>query len=159
MNLPLRTLAQQPASGPQDLTRTSEAFDVGELVTWLNDAVLLAPSFLLIPSVSWSEVDDQSFEVAVEDRGRTVRARVFLDGRGAPSDFSTTDRYADLPGGLARTQWTTPVASWGAARGRPFPGPVSAVWHLPEGPMPYAEGRFDPASVEFDLPPAVRAPG
>lgn len=28
--------------------------DLGELVNWLNDAALLAPSMLLVPAVSWS---------------------------------------------------------------------------------------------------------
>ena len=33
-----------------------EAFDIGELVTFLNDAVLLAPSILLSPATTWIEV-------------------------------------------------------------------------------------------------------
>jgi hypothetical protein len=36
--------------------------------------------------------------------------------------------------------------------GRPFPGMAAAVWDLPAGPFQYAEGRFDPDSVVFDIP-------
>jgi Family of unknown function (DUF6544) len=130
-----------------------EEFDVGELVTWLNDAVLLAPSFLLTPAVSWSEVNDRTLDVTLTDRGRSVAARVFLDERGAPRDFSTTDRYADLPSGLVRAEWTTPVSRWGLVHGRPFPGPASAIWHTPDGPLPYVEGRFVPGSVAYNIAP------
>jgi hypothetical protein len=34
-----------------------EAFDVGEPNTYLNDAVIMAPSMLLTAATSWSEVD------------------------------------------------------------------------------------------------------
>ena len=84
--------------------------DLSELVTFLNDAVLLAPSMLLRPTVSFAAVDDRSFDVTLADSGRTVTARVFLDDGGRPINFSTTDRYADLPGGLVRAEWTTPMA-------------------------------------------------
>lgn len=132
-----------------------EEFDLGELVTWLNDAVLLAPAFLLTSAITWKEVDDRSFDVTLGDAGRTVTARVLLDARGAPRDFSTTDRYADLPDGLTRAEWTTPIEDWSTVGGRPFPTSARAIWHLPGGPMPYAEGRFVPDSVAYDLPPGV----
>jgi hypothetical protein len=38
-------------------------FDIGELVTWLNDAVLLAPSMLSGHATAWSPVDEGSFDV------------------------------------------------------------------------------------------------
>jgi hypothetical protein len=42
---------------------TGEAFDVGELTTFLNDAVLLAPSMLVGEAVRWEGVDDDTFDV------------------------------------------------------------------------------------------------
>ena len=136
-----------------------DEFDIGELTTYLNDAVLLAPSMLLRPATSWAAVDDRSFDVSLCDAGRCVTGRVFVDERGAPCDFSTTDRYADLPGGLVRAEWRTPVASWELVDGRPIPGPMRAVWHLPDGPLPYVEGRLVPASIAFNLPADVLARG
>jgi hypothetical protein len=128
-------------------------FDVGELTTYLTDAVLLAPSMLLGPNARWEEVDDRSFDIALTDAGRTVRARVFVDERGAPVDFATTDRYADLPGGLAQAKWTTPIRAWSFVDGRPLPGPAAATWHLPEGSFTYIEGGFVPGSVRYNLAP------
>ena len=40
----------------------SEEVTVGECVTWLNDAVLMAPSMLLTPAVAWADAGDGAFE-------------------------------------------------------------------------------------------------
>jgi len=130
-----------------------DEFDVGELTTFLNDAILLAPSMLLGPQTTWTAIDADSFSVTLTDAGRSVAGTVFIDDRGAPYDFATTDRYADLPGGLVRAEWHTPVQSWETVNGRPLPGPVEAVWHLATGPLPYIRGRIVPDSVAFNIAP------
>jgi hypothetical protein len=68
-------------------------------------------------------------------------------------DFSTEDRYAALPGGLARARWSTPIDGWTEHGGRPLPTGGRAVWHLPGGDYEYAHGRFVPETVAFDVPP------
>lgn len=115
-------------------------FDTSEQVTWLDDAVLLAPSMLLRPAVSWSAgATPDTFSVALTDAGRTVEVAVLVDEQGAPRDVHTDDRYADLPGGLVRARWSTPVDSWRTVRGRRCPTEAHAVWHLLGGPFRYAE--------------------
>ena len=128
-------------------------FDVGELVTYLDDALLFAPSMLLGPGTTWSAVDGDSFDVTLADAGNQVTGRVFLDADGALRDFSTTDRFADLPGGLVRTRWSTPVAGWQLVDGRPIPTAAAAVWDLPNGPFRYAEFDLPPGEVAFNVPP------
>jgi Family of unknown function (DUF6544) len=123
--------------------------DMSELTTYLNDAVMMAPSMLLRPEVTWSEVDRDTFAVALTDSGTKVTARVFVDEQGAPRDFSTTDRYADLPGGPVRAEWTTPIDGWTHAGGRSVPTRGSAVWHLSDGPLTYAEFTFGANSIEY----------
>jgi hypothetical protein len=130
-----------------------EEFDIGELTTYLNDAVLLAPSMLLGPNTTWTDIDDHTFEVTLHDAGRSVTGRVSIDGAGAPSDFSTTDRFAALPSGLARADWHTPVQSWQSVNGQNIPGAVQAVWHLPDGPLPYVRGTFAADSLQYNLAP------
>ena len=132
---------------------SGDEFDVGELTTWLNDAIVLAPSMLLTDAVEWAGVDDDTFDVALTHGHHTVSARVTLDERGAPRDFSSRDRWADLPGGLVRAEWTTPFDEWALAAGRRLPLNGRAVWHLDEGPFPYAEGAFVPGSVAVNLRP------
>lgn len=132
-----------------------EPFDIGELTAWLNDAVVLAPSMLLDDRVAWSPVDDGSFTVAVTDHGRTVSAIVFVDDEGAVTDFTTTDRFADLADGPVRAEWRTPIDGWTERAGRRLPTRCQAVWHLPDGTtLPYVDGTFDPDSVTRN-PPAL----
>src|ERR1700693_876435 len=117
---PLDLFTVEDAQGPE--------YDLGELVTWLNDGALLAPSMLLGGPVAWNEGDAQSFELAVTDHGRTARARVRIDGRGAPVDFETTDRFLRVgkappwPGAGARsgtaTRESSATPSWSSSARR-----------------------------------------
>jgi hypothetical protein len=133
-------------------------FDVSELVTFLNDAVIFTPSLLLRLPVTWAGVDDRSFDITLADRGRQVTGRVFLDDRGLPSDFSTDDRYRDAEGGSVRTRWRTPVTGWRKAGWRWQPSAASAVWELADGPLAYAEFTWQPGDVRYNVaPPAVAA--
>jgi len=128
--------------------------DLSELVTYLNDAVLMAPSMLLRPNTSFSPVDDNAFDVSLVDAGQTVTARVFLDDDGRPVNFSTTDRYADLPGGLVRAEWTTPIDGWQPDGDRFIFTRGSAIWQLPEGPLTYLDFRIPRGGVRYNVAPA-----
>lgn len=134
-----------------------EELAIGELVTWLNDAVLLAPSMLLDGVGRFTAVDEAAFDVAVTDAGRTVRARVHLAPDGAPASFETTDRFvedpADRSGPWLRARWRTPVDAWTRVDGRAIPRSARAVWDLPDGPLEYAELAFLPATLRFDVQP------
>ena len=127
-------------------------YDVSELVTYLDDLVFCAPSMLLRLPVSWHEAGDRCFDLTIRDRGHVVSARVFTDDRGAPVDFSTEDRWCDLPGGLARVRWTTPVH--GCRRGgRWLPTRSTAIWHLPGGDFSYAEFSLHRGDLRYNVAP------
>lgn len=129
-------------------------FDVSELVSWLNDAVMFAPSMLLSPQTTWIAADtDDMFTVTVTDAGHQVQARVVLDANGRPRNFSTTDRWAALPAGLVQAQWTTPATGWQVVDGRPLPTGGDAVWHLPDGPFHYAHIDVPADGVTYNIPP------
>jgi hypothetical protein len=128
--------------------------DVGELVTYLNDAILMAPSLLLGPETTWKQVNDDCFDVTLSDHGLSVTARVWLDQQGAPVDFSTTDRFFEAPDGkLVRTEWRTPVSGWQRVGDRQLPTHAQAVWQLPSGPFAYADFSMDPSQIAFNVPP------
>jgi hypothetical protein len=127
-------------------------FDIGELTTWLDDAVLMAPGMLLSPRIAWEAAGEDSFRVSVTDAGRTVSAEVLLDDDGRPRDFCSDDRWADLPGGPVRALWSTPVDGWTVVDGRPRMTGGAAVWRLPDGPFRYAEMRLEELSL--DVPPS-----
>jgi hypothetical protein len=130
-------------------------FDVSELTTYVNDALMFAPSMLLRPAVAWTAVDDHSFDVSMSDSGITATSRVFVDKQGRMVNFSTTDRWAALPGGLTRARWTTPIDGWSALGDRWLPTGGHAIWHLDTGEFEYGRGQFIPESVEFNVPPGV----
>ena len=143
---PLDLFTVEDAQGPE--------YDLSELVTWLDDAALLAPSMLLGGPVSWKEVDAESFEIAVTDHGRTARARVRIDPRGAPVDFETTDRF--LHSGKApprRARWRTPVPAMTEVDGRPVSAGGRAIWDLDEGEFCYAELEFVRTTLQFNVAP------
>jgi hypothetical protein len=128
-------------------------FDHSEFVIYLNDAVLLAPSMLLGPAITWSEVDQSSFDITASDRGGpATTARVSVDDRGAPVDFRA-DRYATLPKGIVLAPWHTPIRAWTTDHDRPLPASASVIYELPTGPYCYAEGRFTPGTLVHNLTP------
>jgi hypothetical protein len=137
---------------------TGEAYDIGELVTYLNDGILLAPAMLLVPEVRWSAAGADAFDVSLADCGRSVMARVFVDERGAPLNFETTDRfYADAKDAsrVVRCRWTTPVDGFQDVGGRRLPTRGRAVWHPPEGEFSYADFTVDPETVAFNVAPGA----
>jgi hypothetical protein len=138
---------------------SGDEYDISELVTFLNDEVLLAPSMLFEPSVRFSSVSDDSFDVELADHGHEVAARVFIDDRGAPIDFDTTDRFVFDPGDpkkLIRARWTTPIEDWQKVGDRLLPTRARAVWHLPDGSdFTYVDFCPIAGSLAYNVVPGV----
>ena len=138
---------------------TGLELDLGEMVTYLNDAVLYAPSMILRPHTEWIAVGENCFDLNLHDGGNSVSARVFVDKRGAPYDFSTTDRFVSDPytkgHPLVRARWTTPVDDWVTLDGRVVPREGKAVWHLPGGTFDYARFRLLPRGLAFNAAPGA----
>jgi hypothetical protein len=146
---PLDLFTAEDVKGPE--------IDMSELVTYLNDAILFAPSFLLDGETSWGAVGADSFDVTITHGGYTVTARVLIDERGCPRDFSTNDRVLQDPYDsehrLIRARWTTPIDGWQTIDGRPVPTSGTAIWHLPQGDFAYAAMRFSTDGVAFNVRP------
>lgn len=135
---------------------SGEEFDLGELVTWLNDGVMIAPSMLLVPQVRWIAQDADSFDLALTDAERTVQARVVVNAVGAPVNFHTTDRFlAPTRRGemLRRLPWSTPVEGWRRVDDRMQFGAGRAVWDLEGREFTYIEMRPIPGSRSFNIAP------
>lgn len=138
---------------------TGEPFDLGELVTWLNDAVNFAPSMLLIPAVEFKTADERAFDLTLTDHGHRVSARVFIDELGAPTNFRTEDRWYAPPGSKSppvRTPWETPVAGYRLVDGRMLPSSGKAVWKRSEGDLAYAEFDIAPSDIRYNVLPTDR---
>jgi hypothetical protein len=131
--------------------------DMSELATYLNDAILFAPSMLLGPSAAWSAVDADTFRIALRHDDLMVTADVTIDDRGAPQLFTTDDRYVSDPftkgHPLIRGRWTTPIDAWATDGERPVMIRGRAVWHLPGGTFEYADLRPIRAAIAYDVAP------
>jgi hypothetical protein len=138
---------------------TGPELDLGEMVTYLNDAVLYAPSMILRPNTEWLGVGESCFDLKLHDGPNTVSARVVIDSRGAPYDFSTTDRFVSNPyvkgHPLVRACWTTPVDDWFNCDGRVVPRQGKAVWHLPGGTFEYARFHLLRRGLAFNVAPGA----
>lgn len=147
---PLDLFTIQDARGPE--------FDLGELVTWVNDAVIFAPSMLLVPATRWTALDAGAFGLTFTDRGHTVAARVSVGADGAPTSFLTEDRWYAPPGAKEpprRTPWSTPVGGYRLVDGRMLPAAGAATWKLPDGDLTYAEFTVGPGDLAFGVPPTA----
>lgn len=126
--------------------QADEKIAIGELVTYLNDAILFAPSMLLGPETTFTGVDGHSFDVSLTDGPRRVEARVFVDASGAVTNFTTTDRFGEdpaTPGTMIRAHWSTPVDGYRELNGRPIPSAARAVWNFASGNLTYAHFRCE----------------
>jgi hypothetical protein len=144
---------------PHDLVTIEDdagpPFDLGELVTWVNDAVLFGPSMLLGPKTTWRDAGDDAFALTFEDAGLSVTAHVSIDARGAPLVFATDVRSPrdPKPKRVRRARWSTPIPGWQEVDGRRIPTGGRAVWHLPQGDFAYAELTVQPEDIAFNVPP------
>jgi uncharacterized protein DUF6544 len=112
--------------------------------------LVMCPSMLLVPAVSFAAVDDSCVHVTLTDANRSATALVYLDDNGRPRDFRSRGRYADLPGGLRRAEWSTPVSGWREVDGRAFPGRGSAVWKLDDADFSYVELVFADDAITYN---------
>jgi hypothetical protein len=112
---------------------------------------------LLNENVNFAAIDAESFDVTLVDADNEVTARVFVGSDGRLFDFSTTDRWYAGPHGLVQARWTTPIEGWITNGDRRLPSHGRAVWHLETGEFEYAWGRFEPETLEFNVPPTTPA--
>jgi hypothetical protein len=135
---------------------TGAEVDIGELSTYLNDLVLIAPSMLLAPDVAWKAADASTFDLSLTDHGRTVSARVFVDERGAPMNFETTDRFCEDPSApkkWMRARWSTPMEGFHDVDGRQLPTRGQAVWRQAQGDFAYADFGLVADSLAYNVRP------
>jgi osmotically-inducible protein OsmY len=85
--------------------------DTGELVTYLNDGLLVAPSMLLGPEIRWSAVDDRSLEQQAADLElKTQVEKALLQQNADLAALVNVDVYLD------RVMLTGVVPSWNSRR-------------------------------------------
>jgi hypothetical protein len=131
------------------------AFDRSELMSWLTDAILFAPSMLLGARTEWRDAGEDGFELTFTDSGLSVCARVTLDSRGMPLQLATDLRSQRDPRtrGVRPARWSTPITGWQTVGGHRIPTRTRSVWRLPAGDVAYAELDIAASDVAFNVMP------
>jgi hypothetical protein len=127
-----------------------EKMDQGETVTLFNDMCLLAPATLIDNRIQWQEISEKQVEATFQLHNQTIHATLTFNEEGALTDFISNDRYACADGKTYESYpWSTPVARYKDSEGRKIPAYGEAVWHMPDGPFPYA--RFKIRCLSYNL--------
>ena len=122
--------------GGPDLTRT-------ETVTILNDLCFYAPSRLIDPRLTWTEMDDSHARVTFTLGSNTVSAELVFNAAGELVDFVSDDRgMLEKDGSLRILRWTTPLGDYRTFDGWRLASEGDAIWHLPEESFTYGHLRL-----------------
>ena len=122
--------------GGPELTRA-------ETVTILNDLCFFAPSRMIDPRLTWTEINDSSAKVAFTLGPNTVSAELVFNAAGELVDFVSDDRgMLEKDGTLRIQRWTTPMTAYRGFGGWHLASEGDAIWHQPEGPFTYGHFRL-----------------
>jgi hypothetical protein len=132
-----------------------EAFDIGELTTYLNDAFLMFPWALihLKERLVWEESSSNSLRVRFTDHSMEIRAELHFDDQDLLINYITDDRFLnrdpDNPKKYLRTRWSTPIGEYKEFDGQLIPTYGQAIWHYDDVEFCYAKFRLK--EIEFDV--------
>jgi hypothetical protein len=114
-----------------------ERLDQGAMLRFLSEMIWFPIAFLG-ENISWQVVDSHSADVRLEDAGKSVSGRMFLDDDGRPTNF-TAMRYRKVDGDFSLDAWSTPITGYGVRAGLNLPTHGQAVWSLPSGDLTYVD--------------------
>jgi len=118
-----------------------EEFNQSELLTWFNDACIIAPGMLpYIQGLSWNNVSEFEATATLEYHDISVSATLYFNESYELINFITDDRfYADGKSASKKVRWSTPMHEYVNDNGIKRPSYGEAIWDLPEGPYTYAK--------------------
>ncbi|PLW99721.1 MAG: hypothetical protein C0593_02525 [Marinilabiliales bacterium] len=116
-------------------------FNQSELLTWFNDACIIAPGMLpFIEGLSWNNVSEYEATATLEYHDINVSATLYFNESYELINFVTDDRYyADGKSVSKKVRWSTPMYQYVFDNGIKRPSYGEAIWELPEGPYTYAK--------------------
>jgi hypothetical protein len=124
--------------------------DQSGLVTFFNDACLLAPGMLPALDIAWESVDDLHVKGTIRDSGMEVSGILEFNETGELVDFITFDRYMSSDGKeYDQNPWSTPVKNYREYNGILAPSYGEGIHHLPSGLYTYA--RFNVKKLVYNL--------
>lgn len=123
--------------------------DQSALVTFFNDACLMAPGMLPVLDIRWEGIDASHVKGTIRDSGMEVSAILEFNKTGELVDFLTYDRYMSAKGDkYDKNPWSTPVKDYKLFDGIKAPSYGEGIHHLPGGHFIYA--RFRVAHLSYN---------
>jgi hypothetical protein len=116
----------------------------GALLRYLNETMWF-PAALLLPNVTWEDIDDTHARATLTDAGRAVSAVFQFDRQDRLANM-TADRWNDAE--QAVLPWSTPINGWRTFAGITIASTGTGVWNT--GPDAYEYIRLHLTSVEYD---------
>ena len=122
--------------------------DQSALVTFFNDACLMAPGMLPALDITWESVDPNHVKGTIRDSGMEVSGILEFNDIGELINFVTFDRYMSSDGKhYDKNPWSTPVKNYREYGGVRAPSFGEGIHHLPSGLFTYA--RFNVENIEY----------
>ncbi len=115
----------------------TEQLTLGAMTRYLSELIWL-PAAYLQPCITWEAIDDNSAAVHFSDAGRTVSGTMHFGDDGRPVAFAA-ERYREVNGEYELTPWSTPCLAYEKLGGLNLPVRGQAIWHLPDGDLPYVD--------------------
>lgn len=116
----------------------------GALLRYLNETMWF-PAALLLPNVTWDEIDDSSARATLANAGQSVSAVFVFDDQDRLATM-TADRWNDAE--QAVLPWSTPMTGWGTFEGIEIATAGTGVWKT--GAEAYEYIRLRITNVEYD---------
>jgi hypothetical protein len=121
--------------------------DISSLIRYLSEAVWFPFALLPGPGCRWEAAGPDAARVILTDLGLEVSGIMSFNASREITRFFTSERYRDQKGTPVRTDWSAVYARYETFQGMRVPTRGAAIWHLPEGPLPYVRLRV--TGVEF----------
>ncbi|MFA5659623.1 MAG: DUF6544 family protein, partial [Oscillospiraceae bacterium] len=152
---PSATMKIKIASLFQVVDAKGTEMNKSETVTMFNDMCFMAPATLIDENIKWKIIDSLTVEAEFTNQGNTIKAKLFFNGKGELTDFSSFDRFESADGKeFYNYEWTTPVKNYKEINGRFVPTYAELIWHEPKGDFYY--GKFELMEMEYNCRAGIK---
>jgi len=114
-----------------------EELNQGAMMRYLNE-MMWFPTAFLSDYISWKAIDENSAQVTLSVKDKTVNAVIYFDDQGKLVNF-IAKRYMSKDGGFSLETWETPISGYNEINGFNLPTKGSALWKLDDGDYKYIE--------------------
>lgn len=125
---------------------------ISQVVRNLGELPYLPPFVLAVPTLRWTEVGENSFEVRSSAGDQEVMVRFEINQQGDIIRAFSPARPYDIPGGYAVAPWHYEFSEHQEFAGVRIPTTAVAIFEKDDGPWEYFQGRVTSLTLETGTP-------